>query len=444
MLNEKLDKYLDENYYPFHMPGSKRSLNLRNDLPYRRDLTEIDDFDNLNDPKEIFKDLEDRLAEIYKVNQAVISTNGSTCGILSSIRALTYKNKNILIQRTCHKAVYNSIEIFDLDVDYVDVKLNDINAVVDISYKDLEKKFDDKSYAAFVLTSPSYEGYTLDLNRIYKICKKNNVPLLLDLAHGSHFILDKSYNRSFDIAITSFHKNLSGLTPAAAILINNEDFNKNIRHNMAIFQSSSPSYVIVESIDEIVENFDSFGFLYDELNKYLDELYSLQLENLKLVDSNYKDRTKILISTRDANISGRELQNMLKKEKIEIEMAYPNYCLLISTIFDREIGFNRLKKALVKIDARLSKKSNDFKFSYKIPKQAIKIGQALLKEKHSVKIEDSLYKISASFVYAYPPGIPILTPGELIDEEIIENINYLLKNNIHLNIDRQIDVLIDK
>ena len=117
MLNKKLDEYLNEDYYPFHMPGAKRSAELRSDLPYKRDLTEIEGFDNLNNPKEIFKDLEDSLANIYKVKQAVISTNGSTCGILSSIRALTYKNKNILIQRTCHKAVYNSIEIFDLNVD---------------------------------------------------------------------------------------------------------------------------------------------------------------------------------------------------------------------------------------------------------------------------------------------------------------------------------------
>ena len=208
MLNEKLDKYLKKDYYPFHMPGAKRSSILRNDLPYKRDLTEIDGFDNLNDPKEILHDLEVNLANIYNVNETVISTNGSTCGILASIRSLTYKNKKILIQRTCHKAVYNAIEVFNLDVDYINIVTNKINSVMDIDYTGLEKSLKNDQYAAVLITSPSYEGYVLDLDKIYKICKKNNTPLLVDLAHGSHFILEDFYSTAFDIAITSFHKNL--------------------------------------------------------------------------------------------------------------------------------------------------------------------------------------------------------------------------------------------
>ena len=111
MLNKKLDEYLKSDYYPFHMPGSKRTDILRKDLPYQRDLTEIDGFDNLNDPKDILLELNKKIADIYGVKDAIISTNGSTCGILAAIRALTYQNKNILIQRTSHKAVYNAIGI---------------------------------------------------------------------------------------------------------------------------------------------------------------------------------------------------------------------------------------------------------------------------------------------------------------------------------------------
>ena len=267
MLNEKLDEYLKNDYYPFHMPGAKRSSILRNDLPYKRDLTEIIGFDNLNDPKEILHDLEVNLANIYNVNEIVISTNGSTCGLLASIRSLTYKNKKILIQRTCHKAVYNAIEVFNLDVDYIDIVTNEINAVIDIDYVDLEKSLKNDQYAAVLITSPSYEGYILDLDKIYKICKKNYTPLLVDLAHGSHFILENFYSTAFDIAITSFHKNLSGLTPSAGVLINNKSLAKEVRRNMAIFQTSSPSYVIMQSIDEMIENFDKFSILYKYLNK---------------------------------------------------------------------------------------------------------------------------------------------------------------------------------
>ncbi|EGC82599.1 hypothetical protein HMPREF9290_1404 [Anaerococcus prevotii ACS-065-V-Col13] len=141
MLNKKLDLYLKENYYPFHMPGSKRTNMLRNDLPYERDLTEIDGFDNLNDPKDIFVSMENWLSKIYDVKKTIISTNGSTSGLLSVIRALTYDNQNILIERSSHKAVYNACELNKLDVSYIDIITNEISAIVDINYDDFEKKY---------------------------------------------------------------------------------------------------------------------------------------------------------------------------------------------------------------------------------------------------------------------------------------------------------------
>ena len=258
MLNEKLDLYLKEGYYPFHMPGSKRSKILRSDLPYRRDLTEIYGFDNLNDPEDIFIQMEERLAQIYRVNKAIISTNGSTSGILSTIRALCRDNKNILIQRSSHKSVYNACELNSLNVSYINIVTDEQLAIKDIDYENLEEKLKEKNYQALVLTSPSYEGYLLDLKRIYKLCRENNTKLILDMAHGSHLPLTNLYDNSFDLAITSFHKNLSALTPSAAVLINDMEYFDEIKRNMAIFQTSSPSYVILQSIDEMIEKFESF------------------------------------------------------------------------------------------------------------------------------------------------------------------------------------------
>ncbi|EEB35514.1 hypothetical protein ANHYDRO_01698 [Anaerococcus hydrogenalis DSM 7454] len=141
MLNEKLDKYIKDDYYPFHMPGHKRNNNILNKkLSYQRDITEIRNFDNLNDPKTIFKDMENKLKKIYKAYDFIISTNGSTCGILSSLRSLTKDNKKILVQRNSHKAVFNAIEVFDLDFDFIGVKTDENDMAYDIDYKDLEEK----------------------------------------------------------------------------------------------------------------------------------------------------------------------------------------------------------------------------------------------------------------------------------------------------------------
>ena len=441
MLNEKLDQYLREDYYPFHMPGSKRTNILRDDIPYKRDLTEIYGFDNLNDPKEIFSQMEEKISDIYKVDDAIISTNGSTSGILSTLRALTYENKNILIQRSSHKSVYNAIELNNLKSDYINVVINNVGAIIDIDYEDLEEKLSKKNYGVIIITSPSYEGYYLNLEKIYEIARKNSTPLLVDMAHGSHSILSGNYNNYFDIAITSFHKNLSALTPSSAVLINNIDYSKEIRRNMAIFQTSSPSYVILQSIDEMIDKFKEFYHMYSDLEKNLDAIYKLNLYHLKIVNDDKKDRSKILISTANTNIDGFILEKMLRDRKIENEMSYPSYALLIASIFDSKIGFDRLQSALIDIDKNLKNSSNNFYFAYKIPKKSMEISETIAKEKSTVNIGDSAGKICGQFVYAYPPGIPILSPGEVIDKDIISTMKYMTDHKTKLNIDYTILIL---
>ena len=445
MLNKIIDDYLKENIYPFHMPGHKRSRFLNPDLGYGRDFTEIDGLDNLNDPKEVFVEMENKIAAIYNVKDAIISTNGSTSGILSSIRAVTKNNKNILIQRSSHKAVYNACLINNLIVDYLGIKTNDIGAIVDISYKDLEEKLKDKNYAALVITSPSYEGYILDIEQIYDLCKNTNTKLILDMAHGSHLFLTGDYKNTFDIAITSFHKNLPALTPAAAVLVNDEKIVKDLRFAMTIFQTSSPSYLILQSIDYILENINEMTDLYKNFKINLDDLYKLDLENLQLIDNKNKDRSKILISSKDTDINGEQLGSLLKKEKIEIEMAYPSYSLLIASLYDTKEGFDLLKNTLLKIDKNLKHEAKSYEFSYIKPEKIYEIYKAMEEKSVLIDLKDAKGRIASGFTYAYPPGIPILAPGELISEKIIENINTLLTNKINLNLDsNSISVIIDK
>ena len=185
--------------------------------------------------------------------------------------------------------------------------------------------------------------------------------------------------------------------------------------------------------------------LNEKLSKNLDNLYKLNLKNLKLIDSKNKDRSKILISTKDTNINGKELGDLLKKEKIEIEMAYPSYGLLIASLYDSDLAFELLKKALIKIDKTLDRINVSYNFSYIRPKKIYEIFEAMEKESLLINIKDAEGKIAAGFTYAYPPGIPIIAPGELIDKNVLENINNLLANNINLNIEENsISVLIDK
>ena len=244
---------------------------------------------------------------------------------------------------------------------------------------------------------------------------------------------------------SSFHKNLPALTPAAALLINDDKISNKLRFAMSIFQTSSPSYLVLQSIDYILENINELKTLNKNMQRNLFDLYRLNLENLSLIDSKNKDKSKILISTKNTNINGKELAHLLKKEKIEIEMAYPSYTLLIATLFDTNRGFNLLKKALVKIDKEIIRMDNNYNFTYKSPQKIYEIYEAIIKKSDLVPLDKAKGKIAADFTYAYPPGIPILAPGELISEEILENINNLTQNNININLYQNlISVLIDK
>lgn len=437
MLLEKLDAYLENDIYSFSMPAHKRNTNILNKkLPYDRDITEIRGFDNLNDPKTIFASMENKLKDIYKAKDFIISTNGSTCGILASIRTLTYANKKILIQRNSHKSVYNALELFKLDYDFIDLKFkNDI--AYDLDYDDLKDKLSKNTYQAIVLTSPTYEGYMVDLKKIKKFSK--DIPIILDMAHGSHLVLDTYYDGfDFDLAITSFHKNLSALTPASGIIVKGKDIDaRELRRNMAIFQTSSPSYVLCQSIDDMIENFNIFPKMYANLKENLKDLYEIKLNKIKFINDLNKDFSKIIISCKNTNIGGDFLSEQLYKEKIEIEMAHSTYLILISSIFDTKKGFDRLANALLKVDKNLFYKKNNFNFSYKIPKKILPLSKAIYMKTSMLDLDKSKGRISGDFIYAYPPGIPLIVPGEIFDEDIILNIKNLLSNSINLNIENE-------
>ena len=439
MLKEKLQDYLNENYYPFHMPGHKRNTKLLDEkLGYAYDITEIVNFDNLNDPKTLFKDLENKVKDIYEVHDSIISTNGSTCGILASIRDLTKKNKKILVARNCHKSVFNACEVFSLEVDYIKTITNKYGIIYDIDYDDLEEKITKNSYAFVLVTSPNYEGYFLDLQRIQSLLKDKDIPLVCDMAHGSHLRLTDDYKKYkfFDLAIVSFHKNLSALTPASAVLINNQNININeLRRNMAIFQTSSPSYLILQSIDEMVEKYNMFYKLYEKLNENLNDFYKIKLEKLEIINNEDKDRTKIVISCKNTNISAKKLQEKLLDEKIEIEMADSFHLVLISTIFDTKDGFNRLKIALLKIDKTLEFKNNKIFCQNVLPSKKMEIYQALNENTKKIPIYSCENRVCAQLIYSYPPGIPMLVPGEIISSQIINQIRNLISNGGNISIE---------
>lgn len=448
---DKLKAYCKRDVYPFHMPGHKRnSEKLGNNLPYSFDITEIDDFDYLHNPTGVIKEINNKASKIYNCNHSFILVNGSTSGVLSAIGAITNYGDSVLVARNCHKSVYNAIEINGLNAYYVLPENNeefDIHTVItpDSIKKALESHKDIK---AVILTSPTYEGFVSNIKEISDICHGYNIPLFVDEAHGAHLGLSEYFpneaiQNGADIAVLGLHKTLPALTQCAVLNINSHlvDITK-LKEQLSIFQTSSPSYILMSSIDKCLDYISNdTQALFTNYHRLLTDFYDTtkSLKHIKVLtpssdNKEYFDYGKIIISTLNTDINGIELAQILRsKYNLETEMACNTYVLAMTSICDREEGFNRLISALIEIDSTLtiSSKSSGT-VSLTIPNKQLSVsGTKTLNGKY-VDLKQSVGNTALEYVFAYPPGIPILVPGEIIDEQIITTINQLKKANINL------------
>ena len=462
-LEEKLEKYFNENYLPMHMPGHKRNIKLLGEeLPYKIDITEIEGFDDLHHPEGIIKEIEEKAKKIYKSKKSFILVNGSTCGILAGIRSVVNYGDKVLVARNSHKSVYNAIEVNGLKPIYVLPKIDKYGINKNVEANDIEKILEkNKDIKLVIITSPTYEGVLSDIKAIVNIAHKYKVPVLVDEAHGAHlkFMENSNFealNCGADIVIQSLHKTLPALTGTAILHIQGDLVKEeNIRRELSIFETSSPSYILISSIDECLDLIERNGkklFLdYQENLKYFyneaKALKKLKVLGNELLNNNNKknieeiekklyDFGKIVVITKNTNITGKELSDILRKDyKIEVEMASTYYIIAMTSICDNKESFERLLNALKEIDLKLKKTVEDNSASYEIqlPKKEMTINEALNSKKFMLENYKNLEgKISKEYIFAYPPGIPIITPGEVFDKNIINIIEKYMKANIEL------------
>lgn len=458
-LNEKLIDIETEGLYPFHMPGHKRNMRkiqYENDFgeylenAYSIDITEIDGFDNLHDAKDLIADAEKRAAKLYGSEETHFLVNGSTCGILSSIAAVCERGDKIIVARNCHISVYNAIELNGLKPVYVEPEIVAKESVLEgiqgsISVASIEKAVLSNGDAkAIFITSPTYDGVLSDVAGISRIAHEYDIPLIVDEAHGALFYLEgrSAVQNNADIVINSVHKTLPSLTQTAVIHINGNIVNREkVRKYLRIYQTSSPSYVLMGSIDYAVSVMEKEGNrLYREfcirtsrLKETLSRLRCLKYikkDSLLLEGVFDFDESKVLIAA-SGNTSGKDIYNILRnKYSLQPEMAAGDYVLLMTTLFDSEEGIERLEKALVEIDDLLNTKNSDFYEeinSYRDnddSKNEYKERLNYLKEKTG--------KASPYTVFAYPPGIPVIVENEIVTDEVIEKIEKALNSDLDI------------
>lgn len=477
-LYERLVEYSKSNVYPFHMPGHKRNEKMLEMVnPYEIDITEVDGFDNLHSPKEIILNLMNRISKYYKTDYSYLLVNGSSCGLLTAISAVLDVNDEVIVARNCHKSVYNAIFLRSLKARYIMPEIDEYGICKEIYPETIEKLLsENKAAKAVIITSPTYEGNVSDIKKISSIVHKYDKILIVDEAHGAHFGRNEyfpvsAYQMGADIVIQSIHKTLPAMTQTAIMHINKERVSiEKIRKYLSIYQSSSPSYILMASVDRCFSLLEKKGdYLFAEYVKLLKEVRSKlsSMKNMCIYGKekiayfiNYEscdncdnyDRGKIVILIKNKLISGKQLYDVLLNNfSLQMEMCENKYVIAMTSICDTKEGMNRLVDALLYIDENwndlfITNETENKKEEYSVdniefrnlPDVIMPVYAIDNVKKKWILIKESINNIAAEYIYVYPPGIPIIVPGEKIDNCIINIIeNYVLKglNVIGLNED---------
>lgn len=454
-LDQKLKTYSHKDVYPFHMPGHKRKdSGLLN--PFLMDITEIDDFDNLHQSKGILKQAQERIARLYGAKESFYLVNGSTTGILSAISAVTKRGDTILMARNSHKSAYNTVFLRELQVEYIYPFVTKEGIQGSIEPAEVEKALQENSnIKAVLITSPTYDGIVSDVKAIAECAHKKGIPLIVDEAHGAHLGFSKKFpdtalHLGADIVIQSMHKTLPALTQTALLHIGSERVNlEEIKKYINIYQTSSPSYLLMASMDRctrILETQKEALFLEYEKNlfqfiedvKTLEKLKVLTKKDFIRQGAYQTDPSKILIYTGNSNLSGMELSNILRETwHLELEMASGYYALAMTSIMDSEEAFFRLTEALKTIDTQCSlnenPKTNSFtKELYGKKESVYTVFEAEEQKKEIVLLQEAKEKIAAEYIFLYPPGIPVLVPGEKIKENVIQMLQESNDKKLHI------------
>lgn len=447
MLLEQLQSYGQSDIYPFHMPGHKRQMNLGADA-YHLDITEVEGFDNLHHAQGILKDEQARLAEYIGADRSFFLVNGSTCGILAAISAAVPRGGKLLMARNSHKAAYHALFLRQLQVSYVYPSICSYDIQGALAPEQIERALaSDTEIGAVYVTSPTYDGVVSDIATIAQISHSYRKPLIVDEAHGAHFGFHPAFPQSAvscgaDVVIQSVHKTLPAFTQSAVLHLCSDRIRAEVLEMfLDIYESSSPSYVLMAGMSRLVPFLQTKGEIrFSELAENLQQFYekSRNLEHLHVIQDGDFDRahafardpSKILISTRDCDMDGRQLYDrLLGQYHLQLEMCSGEYVTALCSLMDQAEGFERLADALMEIDAGLHRtQATEQGFVarvYREREQVCSIADAMEGICETVTWEASVGKVSGESVYLYPPGIPILVPGERIDADLVHDVRQM-------------------
>lgn len=465
ILKSLLD-YQKEDVIPLHMPGHKKGkvytklgLDILKSNLLNLDVTEVSGIDNLHSPEGPIKEAQILAAKAFGADHTFFLANGTTAGIYSMIMAVTQPGDKIIVPRNCHRSVAGAVILGRLIPVYIQPEVDDkLQIAMGISPCNIEHALTVHPDAkAVVITNPTYHGVCSDIKGIAAIVHKYEKLLLVDEAHGAHFTFHhglpiSALEAGADIAAQSTHKTLPSMTQSSMLHVRSKKVDlEKLRFFLQLAQSTSPSHVLMASLDlaryvmekegsrlldEIIEYSCSAR---DEINK-IEGIYCLGRDRIGSGGVHDIDETRMTVNFRDVNLTGNEVETFLRQDfKIQVEMSDVYNIVAITTVGDDENAYIRLVQALREIKSNykniIKKKTRACMpdTSELKPEPVLLPWEAVYREKEMVDWRSSIGKISGDMLIPYPPGIPIIVPGEVITKQHMDHLRLCLDMSIKIN-----------
>lgn len=447
---EALERFKKMRVVPFDVPGHKRGRGnpeltaLLGENCVQMDVNSMKPLDNLCHPISVIRDAEVLAAEAFHAAHAFLMVGGTTSAVQSMILSVVKRGEKIILPRNVHRSVMGALVLCGAIPIYVNPACDEkLGIPLGMSVSDVKKAIEKHPDAKAVLVNnPTYYGICSDLRSIVKLAHEHNMLCLADEAHGTHFYFGENLpvsamDAGADMAAVSMHKSGGSLTQSSLLLAGPAMTEGHIRQIINLTQTTSGSYLLLSSLDISRRNLalrgkESFARVVDLAEYARAEIntiggyyaYSKELIN---GDSIFDfDVTKLSVNTLNIGLAGIEVYDLLRDEyDIQIEFGDLGNILAYISIGDRIREIERLVSALYEVRRRFSKSKSDLmSHEYIDPQVAVSPQDAFYADKESLPIRETEGRVCSEFVMCYPPGIPILAPGERITKEILDYIEY--------------------
>jgi len=447
---EALQKYKSMRVVPFDVPGHKRGkanpelTNFLGENCMTIDVNSMKPLDNLCHPVSVIREAEELAADAFGAKHAFFMINGTTSAVQSMVMTACKRGDKIIMPRNVHRSAINALVVCGAEPVYVNPGTNkQLGIALGMSYDDVKDAIKlNPDAKAVLINNPTYYGICSPLKKIVEITHKNGMLALVDEAHGTHFYFNdnlpiSAMSAGADMAAVSMHKTGGSLTQSSFLLINNNVSEGYVRQIINLTQTTSGSYLLMSSLDisrkDLALNgkkiFDKViniaNYAREEINK-IGGYYAYGKELINGDTVFDFDITKLSVNTTDIGLAGIEVYDILRDSyDIQIEFGDIGNILAIISVGDKSLAIERLISSLSEIKRLYSKdKTGMFDHEYIKPLVAMTPQEAFYSPKKSISLNKSKGKISSEFVMCYPPGIPILAPGEYITDDILNYISY--------------------